>query len=267
MKLLKVFRKGLVSPFRQMKYKKGKTYVCKDFCDDKKADCASGFFATDWDGLSYAFRKGLSVYVVEVSGKKVEYDQFKRRYEKIKILTKLPIKEIKAGLKQNSDKAGYDLYKASFPHNPLSKMTIPTEQDIDNLKKWASVWASVRNSGWDSVWVSVRDSVWNSVGDSVRDSVWNSVGDSVRDSVWDSVWNSVGDSVWASVRNSVEGYISSIFHKKNEWQHIDHQKGVNPFQSCIDLWNKNLVPSYDGEIWRLHSGKDAKIVYEYKIKE
>ena len=47
-----------------------------------------------------------------------------------------------------------------------------TQQDIDNLHKWASVWASV------------GDSVWDSVGDSVRDSVWASV----RDSVWASVW-------------------------------------------------------------------------------
>ena len=71
-----------------------------------------------------------------------------------------------------------------------------TQDHIDLLKQWDSIWASVRASVRDSVrasvWASVRDSVWASV----RDSVW----DSVRDSVWDSVRDSVRDSVWASVR-------------------------------------------------------------------
>ena len=92
--------------------------------------------------------------------------------------------------------------------HPFNQVFIkkPTQKDIENLKKWdsvrASVWDSVRGSVWDSVWDSVGDSVWDSVrasvGDSVRDSVRDSVGDSVRDSVWDSVGDSVGDSVWDS---------------------------------------------------------------------
>jgi len=28
------------------------------------------------------------------------------------------------------------------------------------------------------------------------------------------------------------------------------------------LWNDGLVPSNDGKTWRLHTGKDAKIIYE-----
>ena len=33
-------------------------------------------------------------------------------------------------------------------------------------------------------------------------------------------------------------------------------------QSGIDLWEAGLVPSFDGKAWRLHAGKNAKIVYE-----
>jgi len=128
-----------------------------------------------------------------------------------------------------------------------------------------SVRDSVINSVRDSVWDSVRDSVWNSVrdsvGDSVRDSVINSVGDSVRDSVWNSVINSVRD----SVINSVWAYASSFF-KLNKWKYIKHKKGDNPYQCLIDLWEQGLVPSFDGETWRLHSGKKAKIVFEIKSK-
>jgi hypothetical protein len=74
----------------------------------------------------------------------------------------------------------------------------------------------------------------------------------------------VGASVGDSVGDSVRAYISSLFPNIKEWKNIDHPKDINPFQSCIDLWNSGLVPSYDGSIWRLHSGKKANIVYELK---
>lgn len=79
---------------------------------------------------------------------------------------------------------------------------------------------------------------------------------------WIKVRYSVRYSVWASVR----AYMSSFFDIP-KWQGIDHEKGKNPFQSAIDLWEAGLVPSFDGKIWRLHTGKDAKIVYEIKEKE
>ena len=146
-----------------------------------------------------------------------------------------------------------------------------TKKDIENLKKWSSVknsvWdsvrASVRVSVWssvwasvgDSVWSSVRASVWDSVRASVRVSVWSSVRASVGDSVWDSVWASVGASVWSSVR----AYISSFFSLE-KWKYIEHKPGENPFQSCIDLWHRGFVPSFDGKVWRLHTSKG--VVFE-----
>jgi len=143
------------------------------------------------------------------------------------------------------------------------------KREIDLLKEWDSVGYSVRDSVGDSVGDSVRYSVWDSVWDSVRDSVGYSVRDSVRDSVWDSVgysvWDSVGYSVWDSVGysvgDSVGAYISSFF-QLDQWKGIEHEKGVNPFQSGIDLWEAGFVPSFDGDLYRLHSGKDAKVVYE-----
>ena len=116
--------------------------------------------------------------------------------------------------------------------NPFELGTIKVyKKDIALLKQW------------DSVWDSVRDSV----GDSVRDSVRDSVGGSVRDSVWD----------------SVGAYISSFFNLK-KWKYIEHKEGVNPFQSCIDLWERGLVPSYDGKLRRLH-GKGGKVLWEGKV--
>jgi len=107
----------------------------------------------------------------------------------------------------------------------LPKVEKPTDEQIGWLKDCSSVW----DSDWDSVWASVGCSVWCSVWDSVRDSVW--------DSDWDSVW----------------AYFSSFFA-------IDFK---HDFSSAVNLWNAGLVPSFDGTMWRLHSGKNADIVYEW----
>ena len=81
---------------------------------------------------------------------------------------------------------------------------------------------------------------------------------SVRASVGDSVWASVGDSVGASVG----AYIGSLFPNITEWQYAPKTDGY-PYQSCVDLWKRGFVGSFDGKTWRLHSGPKASIVYEW----
>ena len=87
---------------------------------------------------------------------------------------------------------------------------------------------------------------------------WASVRVSVYDSVKYSVWASVGASVWA--------YISGMFPDIKEWKYAE-KLGEHPYQPCIDLWKRGFVPSFDGKVWRLHSGKDAKIVFEITKEE
>lgn len=79
-------------------------------------------------------------------------------------------------------------------------------------------------------------------------------------SVWVSVGGSVGGSVWDSVRNSIWAYCGSIFPGIRKWKYIDHKEGEYPFQSCVELWESGLVPSYDGRVWRLH-GEGGSILY------
>ncbi len=138
-----------------------------------------------------------------------------------------------------------------------------TESDLELLKQWASVGASVRDSVRDSVGASsVRDSVGASIWDSVGASVRDSVGASVRDSVGASVWDSVGaSSIWDSVGASVWAYTGSFFNL-DKWLYVDHAAGVYPFQPCVDLWERGIVPSYDGKVWRLHSGENADVIWE-----
>ena len=147
--------------------------------------------------------------------------------------------------------------------NPLELPKV--EQVTDEQIGWLKDWSSVKDSVGNSVGASVRASVGNSVGASVRasvgNSVWNSVGDSVWDSVGASVWASVrnlvgasvGDSVGASVWASVWAYVSTFFA-------IDHK---HDYSSAMKLWEAGLVPSFDGTMWRLHSGTNADIVYEW----
>jgi hypothetical protein len=158
----------------------------------------------------------------------------------------------------------FNINEAKKPINPF-KIVPPKigKKQLRLLSRWASVRASVGDSVRASVGASVRASVWDSVWDSVwasvRASVWASVGDSVR--------ASVGDSVRASVWDSVGAYNGSLFPIK-EWEYVDYTKtdlfkiGKYPFQPCVDLWKMGLVPSYNGEVWRLHGGKNAEILWE-----
>jgi len=278
LKMYKVLNADLRSPFQGFQYEIGKEYVCEDF-DESDEECSEGFYATTVEGIVYSYRKGRRVFEVEMGGREKRFDQFKHRFEKQTIIREIPEVELKKLLEEESQRVGYNLLEACFPIHPFEIEPVEvTRVDIDNLKRWASVWSSVRDSVGNSVGDSVRDSVGNSVGDSVRDSVgssvWSSVGSSVWASVWASVWSSVGSSVgdsvgdsvrasvWASVWASVGAYISSLFPNIKKWVHIEHEEGVNPFQCCIDLWKRGLVPSFDDTTWRLHSKNG--IVYEMK---
>ena len=156
--------------------------------------------------------------------------------------------------------AGINLSEAQKPINPFKlPLQDVSAADIELLKKWDSVWDSVRASVWASVWASVGDSVWASVRASVGDSVGDSVWDSVGDSVWASVRASVGDSVWA--------YTGSLFIAIDKWEYVEDDVEGYPFQPCVELWKRGYVASFDGDTWRLHAGKDAKIVYSITAKE
>ena len=229
---------------------------------------------------------------------KYEYNPFTKQFTVDQINTFDDSKEVEKFCKKLDFK---EIVPVNFDKkiiNPFKDRSILeiTDEDIELLKQWASVRASVSasvgasvsasvrdsvrasvgdsvgysvwDSVWDSVWASVRASVSASVSASVRasggDSVRASVGDSVWASVWDSVWDSVGDSVgasvgysvWDSVGDSVRASISPFVDIKYKYD----------FSSAIKLWEKGLVPSFDGKIWRLH-GKGGKILKEIDLKK
>ena len=262
-KVLRVVNSELISPYQNYNYGKlenalGKKMVCEDFDDNKYRECADGFYATDVDGLIYSLNgyKDNRVFEVEVSGRSVIFNEYKQRFEEQTIVRLLSKTEVRKLIKEQSKNMDWDYYHACYPVNPLNvNKLFDKDKALMLLKEWDSVWDSVWDSAWASVRASVRDSVWDSAGASVRASV--------RASVWDSVW----DCVWASALDSVAAYISSLFPNIKRWEDIDHEEGVNPFQSGIDLWNMGLVASFDGTTWRLYKGKQAEVVLEITREE
>ena len=251
-----------------------KKLVCENFDDNEYKECAKRFYATDIEGLVYSLNKHKDnrVFEVEMGGRSVVNSEYKQGFEEQTIIRMLPKSEVRKLIKEQSKIMDWDYYHTCYPVNPL-KINKPFDKEkaLKLLKEWASVRDSVGGSVRDSVRDSVWNSAWNSVGNSVENSVWASVGGSVRDSVWNSMWNSVRDSVWASVWASVwdlaYAYISSLFPNVKKWKYIEHEEGINPFQSGIDLWHMGLVSSFDGRIWRLHKGKNAEVVLEITRKE
>ena len=246
-KVLRLVNGKLISPHRDYNYGKledvlGKKLVCEDFDDDAYNDCSDGFYATDIDGLIYSLNiyKDNRVFEIEMGGKSVISNTYKQRFEKQTIIRMLPKTEVRKLIREQSKTMDWDYYHTCYPVNPL-KLNKPFDKEkaLKLLEEW----------------------------DSMRDSVRASVGASVRDSAWASVWDSVLDSVWDSVGDSVRAYTSSLFPSIKKWKYKNHEEGVNPFQSGIDLWNMGLVPSFDGAVWRLHKGEYAEVVLEITREE
>jgi hypothetical protein len=261
------------SPFQDFKYGKLEDFINKEMttiCDLSNKECSFGFYATDVEGIVYSYncKEDNVVFEVEVDGNKEHkiFNEYKQRFSAQKFIREIPLEELKELIKNQSDKMDWNYYESVFPidvRNVNKNDIVVTNEVIMLLKEWDSIRDSVWYSVVDSVWDSVWSSVWNPVWDSVRDSVWDSVWDSVRDSVWDSVW----DSVRSSVSNSVGAYIGSLFPNITKWKGIDHKEGIYPFESCAKLWKIGFVPTFDGEIWRLHQGENMKVVFEIDKNE
>ena len=66
---------------------------------------------------------------------------------------------------------------------------------------------------------------------------------------WASVWDSVGDFVWV--------YTASFFDLKYEYDCTPANR----------LFEMGIIPMFYGKTWKLHTGKDAHIIYEWTPEE
>ena len=93
----------------------------------------------------------------------------------------------------------------------------------------------------------------------VRDSIFDSIMTSIEN--W--AFASVMDSVWASVMDLVRASYVSVWAYASSFFAIEYQ---HDYSSAVKLWEAGLVLSFDGEVWRLHTGMDAHVVYEESEK-
>jgi len=133
--------------------------------------------------------------------------------------------------------------------NPLTDLS-ENKNFIDDkiiilLKNWSSSQNSVRRY--------VDHRLIDQVGSPVKDSIY----DYLRRSLFMEIWNSAftfrgsNNDTWDSILNAIIGYLESFFNIKHP---ID-------IESLNQLWNMGYVPSFDKNKWRLHTGKNGKIVF------
>ena len=211
----------------------GKIIRITDFDSSEKGVCGKGLHASSNPNDCFIGAK-IPCAAFKVMGiSPIARDRQKTRYKAVKVIEEI----------YDLDKLfGWRYAEVINPINPL-KIVPPKiiDKQIDLLRKWHSVRHSVRHSVGHSVWYSIWDSVGDTVGDSVRHSVRHSVG------------------------HSIGAYIGSLFLSIKKWKYIVHKKGRYPFQPAVDLWKMGLIPSFDGDIWRLHGGEKADILWKNKI--
>jgi hypothetical protein len=84
---------------------------------------------------------------------------------------------------------------------------------------------------------------------------WITVYNPIRYSIRYSIRDSIGGSIWDSFGDSVGVYISSFVD-------IEYKFNREPI---LKLWHMGVIPSFDGDVWRLH-GKDGMIIYTKELK-
>lgn len=127
--------------------------------------------------------------------------------------------------------------------------------DLRLLLRWVSVKASICVSADNAAWLPVAGRTLNFI----RNSIIDSMGPYLRTFVWASTgtYDSTSGFVYVSIMDSITAYAGSFFGLKYK---VD-------IASLNKLWKRGLVPVFDGKIWRLHSGKDAKVVWSGTIED
>ena len=220
----------------------GTTIRIKDYEPKDFGVCGRGLHASKNPNDCFVGAK-IPCAAFHVEGvNKIAGDKVKTRYQGLKIIEEIT---------DLDELFGWNYSEAINLINPF-KIKAPEvdENVLQLLKEWNSVYNSIKSSICSSVCISAYHSVYR-YG-------WSSI----RTSVWDSVRNLI----WHSAEEPVYAYIGSLFPNIKKWESFKHKKGVYPFQSGADLWKMGFVPSFNGKVWRLHIGRNAKVVWEGGIK-
>lgn len=256
-KRYKVLNADLRSPYRGYVYELGIWHKEPYVGEPGDNRHLRGLYAGSIESILYCNLSGPGeqVYECEVRGRSAGELPFGECWEELRVVRMLTEKEVRKLAREAN--VGYRLEEALYPVNPLEAEhgESVTQQEVALLKEQAAVIRCVQRS----VVASVVTSIWNSAGGFVWDSVWRSVQESVLDMVWASVQDFVVSSVEKpnrafiedSVRDAVCAYIGSLFPGIRQWEGVEHEPGVYPFQAGADLWRAGLIPVFNGTDWML----------------
>jgi len=254
-RLYKVLDEDMRSPLQRFYYRVGEKYKCKNFNDDPSFGCAPGFYATDIEGLTCTFALRKRIFEVEVWGKSVEYNKYKRRYEYIKLIREVPYEEVRELARKLETQIGYKLSEVLFPVNPLA---IPppeiTEEHRELLFQCGDIVIGSNHCLLSPAYTTAAEI---GLGEEF-DTVWRSLLDRFLD------WaRSYGDGVfrptWAE-----NAYIVSLFPSICEEIADRYKMNKYPFQPFVDLWYQGLIATQTRKTgaWCLFGGKEAEILFE-----
>lgn len=120
-----------------------------------------------------------------------------------------------------------------------------TDEEIELLKQWSLLWRSV----YTSIPALIPIWLWYWVGAVMAPPL----GDPVAKAVFEVAYTS-HTSILGTVAAAMWAFMGSLF------------PGIRAdgyaFQPVVDLWKRGIIASFDGEIWRLHTGRKAEIVWE-----
>jgi len=189
-------------------------------------------------------------------------DKTKTHYQAVKVLEEITDLDSLFG------------WKYSEAMNPVNPFEIKPPKINDSHIGLLGQWALIQDLIWDLNEFSIKASILHTAVNVIDSSILYSLERIIYDEVWEPILRSVEAEAedWIkvlllnSIRYAVWAYIGSLFPNIKKWKYINHKPGVHPFQCAVTLWKQGLVPSFDGETWRLHGGEKARVLWEGKFQ-
>jgi len=150
----------------------------------------------------------------------------------------------------------FNYTEACNPINPfLAPRVEVTGEMLDILREWSRVWTlglpiSTFMDGLPLLWITVRDGIWNRLLLSMEPLY--------------PIWRCFPDKAWDSAVSCAASYAASLFKPGFSCPGMSRRQWKS-FQVGAGLWRRGVIPSFDGEVWRLHSGEKAAVIWEGRL--
>jgi hypothetical protein len=169
----------------------------------------------------------------------------------------------------NFDMEGFFYFFDNLQKEPVK----PTSADIALLKEWAAINRDGKsaNATPDANFPWVGQSVWSDAEQYLNDAFNKAYGQCPGPTVCHGIEVSLKITLDPAVEDLIgssvgeKALVGSFFTNTAKWKGAE--SGSYPYQVCAELWKRGFIASFDGNTWRLSSGKNGAVVYEAASKE